>query len=442
MIPRYETPEMSSVWSLENQYRSWLRVELAACRAWAKQGLLPPEDLKTIEEKSGFDVARVLEIEAEVHHDVIAFVSCVAERIGPAGRFVHLGLTSSDVVDTASSLRLRESLDVIDQALLKLLEAVWKLAQAHKYTPEVGRSHGVHAEPITFGLKVLTWYSQLLRDRRRLAFAREEISVGKISGAVGTYAHCPPVIEERVCAELGLTPDPVSTQIVQRDRHCTVMFALSQLGATMERIATELRHLQRTEVLEATEPFKKGQKGSSAMPHKKNPILSERICGMARLLRAFVLTSEENVALWHERDISHSSNERIIWPDGFHLCHYMLKTLTGVLNGLNVFPERMERNLKLTGGLVYSQRVLLELVERFGIRREDAYKAVQRNAMAVWEGEGHFLDLLASDELLAGRISRDELAELFTDDYYFRYVDEIFGRFAAPESLPVAGRLC
>lgn len=429
MIPRYETKEMKEIWSLENQYRSWEIVELAVCHAWAKDGVIPADAMKKIDERSGFDPDEILKIEAEVQHDMIAFDTDMANHVGPEGRYIHLGLTSSDVEDTATALRIRQSLDIIIAGLDKLLADVKTQAVRYKYTPAVGRSHGVHAEPITFGLKILNWYSELLRDRRRLEWAKEEISYGKISGAVGTYAHCPPHIEASVCEELGLKVDPVSTQIIQRDRHAVVMFALASLGAAIERIATEIRHLQRTEVREALEPFGKKQKGSSAMPHKRNPIQCEKLCGMARMLRSFSLVAQENVALWHERDISHSCTERIIWPDGFHLAHYMLRTLGRVVRGLDVSPERLQENLDLTGGLVYSQRVLLELVEKFNMRREDAYTAVQRNAMKTWNGEGKFLDLLAEDPLIKGKIDREELAQLFTNDYYFRFVDEIFARF-------------
>ena len=315
MIPRYETKEMKEIWSLENQYRSWEVVELAVCHAWAKDGVIPPEAMKKIDERSGFDADEILKIEAEVQHDMIAFDTDMANHVGPEGRYIHLGLTSSDVEDTASALRLRQSLDVVIRELDVFMKDVLEQAKKYKHTPSVGRSHGVHAEPITFGLKILNWYSELLRDHKRLENAREEISCGKISGAVGTYAHCPPHIEASVCAELGLKPDLVSTQIIQRDRHAVVMFALASLGGAMERIATEIRHLQRTEVREALEPFGKKQKGSSAMPHKRNPIQCEKICGMARMLRSFTVVAQENVALWHERDISHSSTERLIWPE-------------------------------------------------------------------------------------------------------------------------------
>ena len=429
MIARYETKEMKEIWSLENQYRSWEIVELAVCHAWAKDGVIPPEAMKKIDEKSGFDADEILRIEAEVKHDMIAFDTNMADHVGPEGRYIHLGLTSSDVEDTASALRLKQSLEIIISELDIFMKDVMAQAQKYKYTPSVARSHGVHAEPITFGLKILNWYSELMRDRRRLELALEEISYGKISGAVGTYAHCPPHIEASVCEELGLKPDPVSTQIIQRDRHSVVMFALASLGEDMERIATEIRHLQRTEVREALEPFGKKQKGSSAMPHKRNPIQCEKICGMARMLRSYTVVAQENVALWHERDISHSCTERIIWPDGFNLCHYMIRTLDRVVRDLDVSVEKLKENLEITGGLVYSQRVLLELVEKFNMKREDAYLAVQRNAMKTWAGEGHFLDLLCADELIKGKIDREALAQLFTNDYYFRFVDEIFARF-------------
>ena len=429
MIARYETKEMKEIWSLENQYRSWEIVELAVCHAWAKDGVIPPEAMKKIDEKSGFDADEILRIEAEVKHDMIAFDTNMADHVGPEGRYIHLGLTSSDVEDTASALRLKQSLEIIISELDIFMKDVMAQAQKYKYTPSVARSHGVHAEPITFGLKILNWYSELMRDRRRLELALEEISYGKISGAVGTYAHCPPHIEASVCEELGLKPDPVSTQIIQRDRHSVVMFALASLGEAMERIATEIRHLQRTEVREALEPFGKKQKGSSAMPHKRNPIQCEKICGMARMLRSYTVVAQENVALWHERDISHSCTERLIWPDGFNLCHYMIRTLDRVVKDLDVSVEKLKENLEITGGLVYSQRVLLELVEKFNMKREDAYLAVQRNAMKTWAGEGHFFDLLCADELIKGKIDREALAQLFTNDYYFRFVDEIFARF-------------
>ncbi|MCF4150372.1 adenylosuccinate lyase [Dethiosulfovibrio sp. F2B] len=433
MIGRYETEDMRGIWSLENQYRSWMEVELAVCKAWCDLGVIPKDALEEIETKSDFDVDRIAAIEAEVHHDVIAFVTDMASQVGPSGRYIHLGLTSSDVLDTASALRLRQALDVVVKQLDSLCDAVWKLADGHRHTPCVGRSHGIHAEPTTFGLKVLNWYSELMRDRERLISARENIGYGKLSGAVGTFAHSSPEFEEKVCASLYLKADPVSTQVVQRDRHAQVSYALSSLGCAMERISTEIRHLQRTEVLEVLEPFGSKQKGSSAMPHKKNPILCERITGMSRLLRSYHLAALENVALWHERDISHSSVERIAWPDSFHLVHYMEKLLQRVVLGLTVKADNMRRNLDLTKGLVFSQRVLLQLVERFGLSREAAYSVVQSNAMRCWDGEGAFIDLLWKDERINGALEREELEELFSEDYYFRHVDSVFDRFPSRE---------
>lgn len=430
MIPRYETSEMSKIWSLENQYRSWMKVEIAVCKAWSNLGVIPVEAYRKIEKKSDFNVEQIGLIEAEVHHDVIAFVTDMANHVGPDGRYIHLGLTSSDVVDTAGALRLKESMAIIIEQLDSLTKVVWDMANKHKYTPCVGRSHGVHAEPTTFGLKMLNWYSELLRDRKRLDEALDEISYGKLSGAVGTYSHSSPEFEEKVCEALDLKPEPVSTQIVPRDKHAQVSYALSSLGCTMERISVEIRHLQRTEVREVLEPFGKKQKGSSAMPHKKNPILCERISGMARLLRGYLITSLENVALWHERDISHSSVERIIWPDSFHLTHYMLKTLERVVSGMVVDDVRMEYNLNLTRGLVFSQRVLLQLVEKFDLAREEAYSVVQENAMKCWDGDEEFIELLWKDDRINSKISRESLEGLFSKDYYYRHVDTIFSRFS------------
>jgi adenylosuccinate lyase len=429
MIERYETEEMKRIWSDENRFQKWLEVELAVCEAWTEEGRIPAEAMETIRKRAGFDLERIAEIESSTHHDVIAFVSSVAEKIGPEGRFVHLGLTSSDVVDTAGSLLILEALAVLIETLKSFSGLVLEKAREYRHIPCVGRTHGVHGEPTTFGLKLLNWHSQLQRDLERLELATNHIRVGKISGAVGTYAHCPPQIEEKVCSKLGLQRAPVSNQILQRDRHAEVLTAIAILGATMERIATEIRHLQRTEVLEAAEPFAKGQKGSSAMPHKRNPILSERVCGMARLLRGYALASMENIALWHERDISHSSVERIAWPDAFHLAHYSLKTLKRILAGLQVDPGRMAGNLELTRGLLFSQRILLFLVEEMGVSREDAYAIVQENAMRCWAGEGHLRDLLASDPRVSRYLDDDSLDLLFDYRYFTRYVDEIFSRF-------------
>lgn len=420
---------MRAIWSLENQYRSWMKVEIAVCEAWKDLGMIPEEAYEDIRLKSDFDVDNIEKIESEVHHDMIAFVTDMASHVGENGRYIHLGLTSSDVLDTANALRLSDSLKVILNQLESLCDAVREVAIKHRKTPCVGRSHGIHAEPMTFGLKVLNWYSQLLRDKERLEDAQKGILYGKISGAVGTIAHTSPEFEEKVCGSLGLSVDPVSTQVIQRDRHAQVSYSIASLGCALERISTEIRHLQRTEVLEVLEPFGSKQKGSSAMPHKKNPILCERISGMARLVRSYHMAALENVSLWHERDISHSSVERIAWPDSFHLIHYMCRLMEKVVRGMTVDEDRMSKNLDLTGGLVFSQRVLLELVERFGMSREDAYSVVQTNAMRCWDGEGAFIDLLWADPKVNLVLSRDELEGLFSQKHYFRHVDSIFRRF-------------
>jgi adenylosuccinate lyase len=429
MIERYETPEMKRIWSDENRFQKWLAVELAVCEAWTEDGRIPAEAMAEIRAKAGFDIDRIAEIEAVTHHDVIAFVSSMAEKVGPEGRFIHLGLTSSDVVDTAGSLLILEALDVLQKALAEFSRVVLAKAREFRHLPCVGRTHGIHGEPTTFGLKVLNWYSQLRRDTERIELSRKHISSGKISGAVGTYAHCPPHIEEKVCSRLGLDRAEVSNQILQRDRHAEVLTAIAILGSTLERMATEIRHLQRTEVLEASEPFSKGQKGSSAMPHKRNPILSERVCGMARLLRGYSIAAMENIPLWHERDISHSSVERIVWPDAFHLAHYSLRTMSRIVGNLAVNPERMARNLELTKGLLFSQRVLLFLIEDSGLSREESYAIVQDNAMKCWEGEGHLKSLLAKDPRVDSVLDEGTLDRLFDYGYYTRYVDDIFSRF-------------
>jgi adenylosuccinate lyase len=428
MIDRYATPEMNAIWSEEARLARLLAVELAACRAWSEEGRIPPQAMKEIEERAGFDVDRVHEIEKRTKHDVIAFVSAVAERIGPSGRFVHLGLTSSDVLDTATGLQFRDALDLILVALEELRDVSGRLAWEHRLTPTVGRTHGVHAEPTTFGLKLLNVYAQLGRDRERILRAREECAVGKISGAVGTYANCPPEIEARTCELLGLTPDPVSNQIVQRDRFGEALCSIALCGGTLERLALEIRHLQRTEVLEAMEPFSEGQKGSSAMPHKKNPVNCEKVCGMARLLRSYAQVSLENLALWHERDISHSSTERIIWPDAFHAIHHMIRTMTSVLGGLRVFPDRMRANMEITRGLLFSGRVMLALVEEGGMTREEAYALVQDGAMKVWSEGGTLRERLLADPRL-GEPLRDRIDEWLDEKFFFRHVETVFGRY-------------
>lgn len=430
MIGRYEVPEIQALWSEESKFRTWLEVELAVCGVWKERGVIPTHAYEDIRARASFDIRRIDEIEQEVQHDMIAFVSSVAETVGENGRYIHLGLTSSDVIDTASSLTLKRSLAVVDGKVALLMKAVGKKAHEFRHVPCTGRTHGVHAEPTTFGLKLLNWHYQLSRDRERLSLATEQIGYGKISGAVGTYAHCEPSIERRVCELLGLKPALVSTQILQRDRHGNVMNTLALLGGALERFATEIRHLQRTEVMEAIEPFGSRQKGSSAMPHKRNPILSERICGMSRLLRGYALTAMENMALWHERDISHSSAERVIWPDAFHVAVYMLNKMIYIVENMQVNTEKMKENLEITRGLVFSQRILLDLVERFGLSREEAYAIVQENAMACWKGQKPFSELLMEDERVRSRISSEELAELFEPEYYLRWADEIFSRFS------------
>jgi adenylosuccinate lyase len=439
LIERYSTGDMKRIWSDDNRYAKWLDVELAVCRAWARDGAVPPGDMAEIEARASFDAARIAEIEEVTQHDVIAFVSSVAENIGPAGRFVHLGLTSSDVIDTAASLLLSEALDVIIAAARGLRASLGRRAREYRYTPSVGRSHGIHAEPTTFGLKLLGHAAEVERDIARLEQVKEDIRVCKLSGAVGTYANCPPHIEALVAEELGLARDLVSTQVIQRDRHARVISALALYGAGLERLAVEIRHLQRTEVMEASEPFGRGQKGSSAMPHKKNPILSERVTGMARLLRGYASAALENVALWHERDISHSSVERVIWPDAFNIAHYMTNVMRRIVDGLVVNEAQISRNLEITKGLLFSGRVLLALVE-WGLSREDAYAVVQENAMRCWEsivsgGEPKpLLSLLSEDPRLsdfAGGSGR--LESLFDLDFYTRHVDEIFTRFSCVE---------
>ncbi len=428
MIPRYETQEIKSVWTDKNRFKRWLDVEVAACRAWNEAGEIPDEDYANIVEKADFDVDRIREIEEVTQHDVIAFVSSVAEKIGESGRFVHLGLTSSDVIDTAASLLLGESMQIIISALKELHSVVGKKAIEYKMTPCAGRTHGIHAEPTTFGLKLLNHYAEIGRDIERLTLTRKEMMVGKLSGAVGTYANCPPSIEARVCEILGLGVDPVATQVIQRDRHARIATDIAVCGASLERLALEIRHLQRTEVLEALEPFKKGQKGSSAMPHKKNPILCERVCGMSRLLRGYAVPALEDIALWHERDISHSSVERVIWPDMFHTIHYMTKIITKVISGLVVNEDKMRENIEITKGLLFSGRVLLALLEREGISREAAYAIAQSNAMRCWNEKIPLLELLKSDERIT-KLTNDELESLFDLGYYLKHIDEIFSRF-------------
>ena len=434
MIPRYTRPQMGRIWEPENRYRRWLEVELAAVTAMAKLGKIPAEAAEEIAAKAGFDVDRIHAIEQETRHDVIAFLTCVAERVGPAARYIHLGLTSSDVLDTSLALLLREAADLILVDLDGLRAVLKRRAFEHRDTVMIGRSHGIHAEPITFGLKLALWYAEMTRNRERLLRARETVSVGKFSGAVGTYASVDPKVEELACARLGLTAAPISTQVIQRDRHAEYFTALAVIGSSVEKIATEIRHLQRTEVREAEEYFAEGQKGSSAMPHKRNPISTENLCGLARLVRANAFAALENVALWHERDISHSSVERVIAPDSTILVDFMLQRLTTVLDTLLVYPDTMRENLEKTGGLLYSQRVMLALTEK-GLSREAAYALVQRHAMAVWSGGGTLKDRLAADPEVSGHLSTAELEDLFDLTYYLKHVGTIFARVFGKEEI-------
>ena len=427
MIPRYTRRQMADHWSDENRFRTWLKVELAALDAQAEIGLVPPEAAREIAATAQFDVKRIETIEEKVKHDVIAFTASVAESIGDLSRYFHYGLTSSDVVDTALALLTREALDLILEDVDNFRQVLMEKAFEHKGTVLIGRTHGVHAEPTTLGLKFALWYAEMDRNRKRLKAARQSISVGKLSGAVGTFAHLSPAVEEMVCHKLGLRPDPISTQVIQRDRHAEVLAAIALTGATLEKIATELRHLQRTEVREVEEPFSEGQKGSSAMPHKRNPVGCENITGLARLLRGYLVPAFENVALWHERDISHSSAERVILPDATTLLDYMLNRMQGIVDGLLVYPEAMEANLGKTRGLIYSQQVLLALT-RAGMSREDAYAIVQDAAMRCWKGEGDFKDLLAAQPKVAGALPRESLEAAFDTRPFLTHVDEIFNR--------------
>lgn len=427
MIERYTRPEMGRIWTLENKYSRWLDVEIAVCEAWAELGEIPGEALKIIKKKARFDVERIEEIEKTVKHDVIAFLTSVAENVGPESRYIHKGLTSSDVVDTAQSLLMREASNIIIEDIKTLREVLKEQAFRHKETPCIGRSHGVHAEPMTFGLKFALWWEEMGRNMERMKRAREVISVGKISGAVGTFSNIPVEIEEKVCKTLGLKPEPVATQVVQRDRHAEYLLTLAIIAATIEKIAIEIRHLQRTEVLEAEEPFEAGQKGSSAMPHKRNPIGCENLSGLARVVRANALASIENIALWHERDISHSSVERIIIPDSSILVDYMLNRLTGILKNLQVYPDRMKENMQKSFGLFNSQRVMLALTEK-GLTREEAYLLVQKNAMKSWEERKDFKSLLLKDRDIKKHLSSSEIEALFDTRNYFNNIDYIFRR--------------
>jgi adenylosuccinate lyase len=430
MIPRYARPDMTALWEAESRFSIWLEIETHAIDAMVKLGIVPEDAAKAPREKGGFDVDRIDEIEREVKHDVIAFLTSLSEHVGPEARFVHQGMTSSDVLDTCFNVQLVRASDILLKDMDALLAALKKRAMEHKMTATIGRSHGIHAEPTTFGLKLAQAYAEFDRCRDRLIAARKEIATCAISGAVGTFANIDPSVEEHVAEAMGLEVEPVSTQVIPRDRHAMFFATLGVIASSMERLAVEVRHLQRTEVLEAEEYFSEGQKGSSAMPHKRNPILTENLTGLARLVRGMAVPAMENVALWHERDISHSSVERMIGPDATITLDFALVRLTNVIDNLLVYPERMQANLDKLGGLVHSQRVLLALTQA-GVSREDAYRLVQRNAMPVWRGEGQFLDLLKADEEVI--LSDDELEALFDLGYHFKHVDTIFARVFGAE---------
>lgn len=427
MIPRYSRPEMAGLWEPEQKYRTWLEVELLACEANAKLGLIPRQALANIKKKAGFSVARIDALEKVVKHDVIAFLTAVGETVGPDSRFIHLGLTSSDVLDTSLASLMRRAADIIIDDLNLLLKALKKKAYRHKQTVMIGRSHGIHAEPVTFGLKMAMWHEEMGRARERMLRARDVISVGKVSGAVGTFANIHPSVETHVCRKLKLRPEAVATQVVQRDRHAEFLSTLALIASSIEKFSVELRHLQRTEVLEAEEYFSEGQKGSSAMPHKRNPISAENLTGLSRVVRANALAAMENVALWHERDISHSSVERIIIPDSTILIDYMLARLTGLIDKLIVYPQNMKRNMEISRGLFHSETVMLALVAK-GLRRETAYQYVQRNAMHVWKQGGDFRQRLKQDQEIMHSLSEREIDRCFDISHTLKRVDYIFKR--------------
>ncbi len=427
MIERYSRPEMVHIWTAENRFRIWLEIETLACEAQAELGVIPKEVVPVIRAKGDFNIARIDAIEAEVKHDVIAFLTSVAEYVGPEARFIHQGMTSSDVLDTCLSVQLVQAADELLADLDMVLESLKLRAFEHKDTVCIGRSHGIHAEPVTFGLKLASFYAEMQRNRVRLAAARENIATGAISGAVGTFANIDPYVEEYVCSKMGLKPEPVSTQVILRDRHAEYFCVLAVIASSMERIAIEVRHMQRTEVLEAEEFFSKGQKGSSAMPHKRNPILSENLTGQARYIRSLCIPALENVALWHERDISHSSVERYIAPDATVALDFSLRRLNGLVKNLVVYPENMQRNLNQMKGLVFSQKILLDLTQA-GVSREDSYRLVQRNAMKVWEQGADFQTELLADREVAGALGEARIREAFDLNYHLKHVDTIFKR--------------
>ena len=432
MIERYSRPQMKKVWSDDNKFNKWLEVEIAVCEAWAELGVIPREAVPKIK-LARVNLKRMEKILKETHHDMTAFLGSVQESLGKESRFVHLGLTSSDVIDTALSLQLVEAAELLSKDIKELISVLAQKAIKHKYTVMIGRTHGIHAEPISFGFKLALWIEEMKRNRQRLIEAKKTIAAGQISGAVGTYATLSPEVEEKACARLGLAPAPVSSQILQRDRHAQFITALAIIASSLEKFATEIRGLQRTETLEVEEPFEIGQTGSSAMPHKRNPELCERICGLARLVRGYALTSMENIALWHERDISHSSTERIILPDSCLLLDYSLALFTSIMRGLQIYPQRMKQNIELTKGLVFSQRVMLALIDK-GMSRQQAYELVQHNAMKSWKGHKNFLSLLKADPEVIAILPQAELEPLFDYQYYLRYIDGIFARLGLTEA--------
>lgn len=427
MIERYILPEMGAIWSEENRYRKWLEVELAVCQAWARLGKIPPKSLENIRKKAAFSVQRIEEIEKVVKHDVIAFLTSVAEYIGDDSRFVHMGLTSYDVVDTALSLLMVESIDRVEKRLLELRKILKRMALKYKKTPCIGRTHGVHAEPITFGFKILVWYEETNRHLKRLKAARETISVGRIAGSVGTYIHLDPRVEKYALKSLGLKPAPVSTQVLQRDRHAEVMSCLALIVTSLEKFALEIRHLQKTEVLEVEEPFTRGQKGSSAMPHKRNPVRCERVAGLARIVRGNLQVALENIPLWHERDISHSSAERVIFPDSFILTDYLLKEMAEIIGNWHVYPARMMQNIQATRGLIFSQAVMLALTRK-GLSREEAYRLVQACSLKAWQENLDFRELVSSDPEITRHLSPREIDSCFSLEPYLQKIDFIFER--------------
>ena len=427
MIPRYTLPQMGSVWSEQAKYDSWLKVEVAACEAWTRLGRIPQKDMAVIKKKAKFSLKRIEAIEEKTNHDLISFLTSVAENVGPSSRFIHLGLTSTDVVDTAQAIQLKATCELLLEQLKELRGVLKTLAKEHRHTMMIGRTHGVHAEPVTFGLKMALWFDEMGRQVERLEQAKDHISVGMISGAVGTFANIDPRVEQYVCKSLGLKPAPVSTQTLQRDRHAYLLSVLAVIASSLEKFGTEIRNLQRTEILEVEEFFAEGQKGSSAMPHKRNPLTAERVAGLARVMRGYAVTAQENVALWHERDITHSSAERIILPDASILLHYMLAKFIGVMKKLNVYPTRMKRNINLTHGLVSSQQVLLALVGK-GFTREKAYAIVQRNALNAWKNELDFKKLLYDDQDVMARLTRAEIEKCFDLSYHLKNVDLVLKR--------------